>query len=201
MANEKEEEKGTSFEEELPKLLEWFADKKDLLPHLEAILAWGLSQDYRHESTIPSLKLALDKFIGIENSGTTLLICLGYPEVFERQEVKDKGLDISDFMKWLDGLKERFQESVRRGIFRHKYPNQFHFVRFRKDEEGLGLLVVRGDGDKIEFVVPYEQGSGFILEVIQAFSAGGGATNFGPEELQKIRKGIDDLTKKVINNE
>jgi hypothetical protein len=110
--------------------------------------------------------------------------------VFERQAVKVKGLDTSDLLKWLDGLKGRFKELARWGLFVEQYPKQLVFAGFNQDKEGVGLSLVRGDGDKLEVIIPYEQVTEFLLHFL---SEAGKAAKIKPEEMEQLRNTIDSL--------
>jgi len=176
-----------TFIQNLANLVQWFLEKSHLSPQIEAILSLGLSQPYDN-NLIVKLKLALDRFIGIEHSGANLLWILAFPESLINPEAKK--LLTPEFEKWLEDLRKRFGDLIRQDIARDKKPLFIYRVGFGYDEKGTVLRLERGDGEKFDVVIDYKFFPEFICNLLKAFSEGKGTNKIAPEEIEKIRNAI-----------
>jgi len=175
----------TPFYQELPKLIQWFEQKKDSVPQIEAIFSVAFGPPYQHKTTIAFLTESLDKFIGIKHTGITLILLVALNGILEIPKVQE--LMTPAFQSWIEGLKPRFSDSALSALNRDQTPGLLYKVDFGHEENSVLMRMERRDGGIFEFSIPYENVPGFISRVLESFCKGGGPKKVAEKEIEKLQ--------------
>ena len=185
----------TPFYQELPKLIQWFEQKKDRVPQIEVILSMGLGPRYQHKATVPFLIQALDKFIEIKDAGGTLFFLVAIPGILEVPKVQESMTPA--FKRWIEDLRPRFSDSALSAFTRDQTPDLLYKADFGHDENSVLMRMERRNGDIFETAIPYNNIPGFLSMLLESFSKGGGPKRVAEKEIQKLQDAIKNLLGKA----